>query len=294
MAMSNDNVTQLTLISATAAFYAEVMELLFALRWAFALVVVMIMMDFCYGIADSVGKRGEDFHLSRAGRRTLCKFIEYITYPIVGGILGKAVLEPMGCGSMMMGGALGVMLAILFEADSISEHVCNVHNINKRFSVKGWIIKKLTDKFGKNESAAAAAAERAADALAAVDGFVKNVLTFGEVTPGTYSPGARELSFTSVKAQAGDSVTFCAIINNGGQTRSGGTFLLRRGIHRYINWTEGAGIEASTGYNAVTADVTQETFATRAGIVEGRVFISALTAQIVVCDADSSNGYIIK
>lgn len=144
------------------------------------------------------------------------------------------------------------------------------------------------------KSAAAAAAERAADALAAVDGFVKNVLTFGEVTPGTYSPGARELSFTSVKAQAGDSVTFCAIINNGGQTRSGGTFLLRRGVHRYINWTEGAGIEASTGYNAVTADVTQETFATRAGIVEGRVFISALTAQIVVCDADSSNGYIIK
>ena len=150
--MNSNNVTQITLISATAAFYAEVMELLFALRWAFALVVVMIMMDFCYGIADSVGKRGEDFHLSRAGRRTLCKFIEYITYPIVGGILGKAVLEPMGCGSMMMGGALGVMLAILFEADSISEHVCNVHNINKRFSVKGWIIKKLTDKLGKNES----------------------------------------------------------------------------------------------------------------------------------------------
>lgn len=144
------------------------------------------------------------------------------------------------------------------------------------------------------KSAADTANRKAADALAAVDGFVKNVLTFGEVTPGTYSPGARELSFTSVKAQAGDSVTFCAIINNGGQTRSGGTFLLRRGSQRYINWTEGAGIEASTGYNAVTADVTQATFATRAGIVEGRVFISALTAQIVVCDADSSNGYIIK
>lgn len=139
-----------------------------------------------------------------------------------------------------------------------------------------------------------AANRKATDALAAVDGLVKNVLTFGEVTSGTYSPGSGELSFTSVKAQAGDSVTFCAIINDGGQTRSGGTFLLRRGSHRYINWTEGAGIEASTGYNAVTADVTQATFATRAGIVEGRVFISALTAQIVVCDADSSDGYIIK
>lgn len=57
--MNSNNVTQITLISATAAIYAEVMELLFALRWAFALVVVMIMMDFCYGIADSVGKRGE-------------------------------------------------------------------------------------------------------------------------------------------------------------------------------------------------------------------------------------------
>lgn len=144
------------------------------------------------------------------------------------------------------------------------------------------------------KSAADAAAAAAADALAAVDGFVKNVLTFGEVTSGTYSPGSGELSFTSVKAQAGDSVTFCAIINNGGQRRGGGTFLLRRGSQRYINWTEGAGIEASTGYNAVEADVTQGTFTTRAGIVEGRVFISSLTAQIVVCAPRTSDGYIIK
>lgn len=144
------------------------------------------------------------------------------------------------------------------------------------------------------KSAADAAAADAADALAAVDGFEKNVLTFGEVTSGTYSPGSGELSFTSVKAQAGDSVTFCAIINNGGQTRGGGTFLLRRGSQRYINWTEGAGIEASTGYNAVEADVTQGTFTTRAGIVEGRVFISSLTAQIVVCAPSTSDGYIIK
>lgn len=146
--MRGENITQITLISATAAFYSEVMELLFALRWAFVCVVIMIFLDFGYGIADSVGKRGEDFHLSRAGRRTTCKFIEYLTYPIVGGVIGKAVLEPMGWGDMMLGGAMGVVLALLFEADSISEHFCNVHNIKKRFSLKGWIIKKLSDKFG--------------------------------------------------------------------------------------------------------------------------------------------------
>lgn len=145
---TNNNITHLTFIGAAAAFYAEVMQLLFSLRWAFVCVVIMIFLDFGYGIADSVGKRGEDFHLSRAGRRTTCKFIEYLTYPIVGGVIGKAVLEPMGWGDMMLGGAMGVVLALLFEADSISEHFCNVHNIKKRFSLKGWIIKKLSDKFG--------------------------------------------------------------------------------------------------------------------------------------------------
>lgn len=144
------------------------------------------------------------------------------------------------------------------------------------------------------KSAADAAAAAAADALAAVDGFVKNVLTFGEVTSGTYSPGSGELSFTSVKAQAGDTVTFCAIINNGGSTRGGGTFLLKRGNTRYINWKKGAGIGPSTDYNAVTADVTASTFTTRAGIVQNRVFVSTKTAQIVVCDSTSSDGYRIK
>lgn len=146
---SQNIITNLTLIGATTAFYGEVIQLLFDLRWAFVCVTIMIFLDFGYGIADSVGRRGEDFHLSRAGRRTMCKFIEYITYPIVGGIIGRAVLLPMGCGDMMIGGAMGVVLAILFEADSISEHFCAVHGIKKRFSIKGWIIKTLVNKYGK-------------------------------------------------------------------------------------------------------------------------------------------------
>lgn len=145
---TSNNITSITFIGATAVFYAETLQLLFDLRWSFVCVVILICLDFGYGIADSVGKRGEDFHLSRAGRRTTCKFIEYLTYPIVGGVIGKSVLEPMGWGDMMLGGTMGVMLAILYEADSISEHFCNVHNIKKRFSLKGWIIKKLSDKFG--------------------------------------------------------------------------------------------------------------------------------------------------
>lgn len=141
-------ITQLTFMGAAATFYREVMELMFGLRWAFALIVLLIVLDFGYGIADSVGRRGEEFHLSRAGRRTVCKFIEYLTYPIVGGVLGLAILEPMGWGEMMTGGAAGAALAVLFEADSISEHFCSVHGLKRRFSVKGWIIRKLTEKLG--------------------------------------------------------------------------------------------------------------------------------------------------
>lgn len=143
-----DVLKNLTFVGGAAAFYREVLALMFGLRWAFVLIVLLIVLDFGYGIADSVGRRGEEFHLSRAGRRTVCKFIEYLTYPIVGGVLGLAILEPMGWGEMMTGGAAGAALAVLFEADSISEHFCSVHGLKRRFSVKGWIIRKLTEKLG--------------------------------------------------------------------------------------------------------------------------------------------------
>lgn len=146
--MENNAISQLTFVGAISAFHKEMIQLIFDLRWAFMAIVILIILDFCYGIADSVGKRGEDFHLSRAGRRTIGKLIEYICYPVIAAILGMAITEPMGWCSYQVAGALGVLAAILFECDSITEHFCSVHNLQRRFSLKGWIIDKLAKKFG--------------------------------------------------------------------------------------------------------------------------------------------------
>ena len=68
----------------SALFLSEVTATIWELRWMELAIFVLVVADFCWGIADSVAKRGEDFHFSRAGRRTACKLLEYNFY-LVGG-----------------------------------------------------------------------------------------------------------------------------------------------------------------------------------------------------------------
>ena len=84
------------LVAGAYSFIGEIKNVVFELRWMLAFIVVMIVADFVLGIIDSVVKRGEDFRFSRAGRRTVCKFIEYNSYLVVGFMLGVAILQPVG------------------------------------------------------------------------------------------------------------------------------------------------------------------------------------------------------
>ena len=115
---------------------------------AFVGIVVMIVADFVLGIIDSVVKRGEDFRFSRAGRRTMCKFIEYNSYLVVGFMLGIAILQPVGICSYTISSICGLGLAFIFEFDSIMEHICTIHGIKNKVSIKrllvGYIKKKYT------------------------------------------------------------------------------------------------------------------------------------------------------
>lgn len=141
---------QLGVAAGAAAFGAEFSAALYELRWMLLAVVVLITADFCYGIADSVARRGEDFQLSRAGRRTACKFIEYLSYLLVGLVLGFAIMEPLGICGHVQSAAAGLLLAVVWEADSIAEHVCSLHGLGHRFSIKGLIIAYLSKKFGND------------------------------------------------------------------------------------------------------------------------------------------------
>lgn len=131
----------------TMLFVQEMKQTLFELRWMELAVMLLILVDFVYGVAASVSIRGDEFHFSRAGRRTVCKFIEYNAYLAFGFVMGMAILAPLDICNSYVSAACGLLLAILFESDSIIEHFCDVHGIKRRISVKKIFVSYLQKRF---------------------------------------------------------------------------------------------------------------------------------------------------
>lgn len=129
-----------------AAFNAEVYATMYELRWMIVFATVLIVVDLYWGSRDAVSIRGEEWHLSRAGRRTLNKVIEYMTYLLVGCVGGLAILEPVGICSHLTSAAVGLGLGSLFEISSIIGHVLDVHGIRKRFNVWTFLMSVLEGK----------------------------------------------------------------------------------------------------------------------------------------------------
>jgi len=147
-----------------AVFGNEVMSALYSIRWGIVLCVVMVVTDFWWGYNENNMKYKEAvekndkpdmdkyrFRLSRAGRRTVNKFIDYLTYTLVGAILGLAILEPYGIATHVQTAAAGIGLGCLFDLSSIVGHICYVHNIkvskNDIFGfLKNFIIKLVKKK----------------------------------------------------------------------------------------------------------------------------------------------------
>ena len=123
----------------------EAMQALFDLRWMLVLIVVLIVADFWFGVSDSLHKH-EHFRFSRAGRRTCNKAVDYVTYLILGSVLGMAIFEPLGWASHTTTAALGLGLGCLWEIDSIVGHVCALHGMKNRFSIKRFIIALMKKK----------------------------------------------------------------------------------------------------------------------------------------------------
>lgn len=135
------------LVAGAYSFIGEIKNVVFELRWMLAFIVVMIVADFVLGIIDSVLKKKEDFRFSRAGRRTMCKFIEYNSYLVLGFMLGIAILQPVGICSYTISSMCGLGLAIVFEFDSIMEHICTIHGIKNRVSIKRLLVGYIKKKY---------------------------------------------------------------------------------------------------------------------------------------------------
>lgn len=139
----------LVALAGIGAYYTiptEIQETFYGLRWMVLFIIFMIIADFYLGLTESVKVKKESFRYSRAGRRTVCKFIEYMIYIMTGALLGKSFLEPMGIGTYEEGGALGSVFAAVFELDSIKGHVCAIHGVKFNFSFKRFIVAMLKKK----------------------------------------------------------------------------------------------------------------------------------------------------
>lgn len=117
----------------------ELMGVLFDLRWMMIFSLVLILADFWWGHSESMKRLAEaremgsaalidkyKWHKSRAGRRTLSKLVDYVSYLLVGGLLGMAITEPMGWCNHTITAAVGLGAGCLCELASIIGHVAYV------------------------------------------------------------------------------------------------------------------------------------------------------------------------
>ncbi len=134
--------TGATIISGNT-FYMELLSAFFSLRWAILFMVLLVLTDFWSGLAASVKVKKEKFRWSRAMRRTMRKFLEYICYIILAMLLTKSILVPFGVCTEMQGAAIGAAIALFVEANSIYGHVCALHGIKTPPSIKRFFVAYL-------------------------------------------------------------------------------------------------------------------------------------------------------
>ena len=137
-------------------FGAECLAAVYDLRWMIILAVILIGTDFWWGCREqsmlrqqatrAADKERYRFHFSQAGRRTLNKCVDYLTYLLVGCVAGLAITEPMGIATHTTTAAIGLGFGMLFELSSIVGHIAVVKGINIRLNLKRLLVAIIKHK----------------------------------------------------------------------------------------------------------------------------------------------------
>lgn len=137
-------------------FGAECLQAVNDLRWMIIFAVLLIFTDFWWGCRElamlhnqavsRVEKERTKFHFSQAGRRTLNKAVDYLTYLLVGCVAGLAITEPMGIATHTVTAAVGLGFGCLFELSSIVGHIAAVKGINIRLNLKRLLVAIIKHK----------------------------------------------------------------------------------------------------------------------------------------------------
>lgn len=135
-------------------FGAECLAVVYDLRWMIILAAILIGADYWWGLRELHEKRKKakrradkekyKFRFSEAGRRTLNKCVDYLTFLLVGCVTGLAITEPMGICSHTVSAAIGLGFGCVFEISSIIGHVCYVYGVQIRINWKRLIVAILT------------------------------------------------------------------------------------------------------------------------------------------------------
>lgn len=157
----------------TIAMAQELAQVMWDLRWMCILSVVIVFIDLWFGINESKkrnkkeydaamkawedgGRQGDEpqkkkIRESEAGRKTLCKIVDYVAIMALGALFGLAINENIGYFTHKETAAVALGVCCLFELSSIAGHWCYIHGIEYRFSLKGFvvgIIKAINVKIG--------------------------------------------------------------------------------------------------------------------------------------------------
>ena len=143
--------TSNTKTAITVTMLAEAVAVVYDIRWLVVLVAVLVIADFWFGISDS-RKRKEKVRFSYACRRTANKLVDYLTYLLVGVLLGMGLFEPLGVCSHVTSASVALVIPAVCEVSSIFGHFCSVHNIKLKFDWKKFavvLIKKKNEDVGE-------------------------------------------------------------------------------------------------------------------------------------------------
>ncbi len=155
---------------------SEAIAVLYDLRWMLMCVAVLIMTDFWWGTKETKRRYEETkdekyrWRFSRAGRRSLNKGIDFLTYLLIGATLGMAIFEPLGICTHTTSGAIALALGALFDISSIIGHVCYLHGISTKGGVLPILWRILTRIVSKKSGILGEAMEEAQKEMEAKDG----------------------------------------------------------------------------------------------------------------------------
>ncbi|MBQ9532408.1 MAG: hypothetical protein IJR71_00375 [Prevotella sp.] len=130
---------------------AELQMVVYDLRYMVICSIALILTDLWWGYSESKLRKREaeeignatlvekfKWHKSRAGRRTANKIVDYLTYLVVGALVGLAITEPMDICNHIWSAAIGLGIGCACEIASIIGHIAYVKLGVEISLIDGW------------------------------------------------------------------------------------------------------------------------------------------------------------